>query len=669
VDPKKPPTPDRSGLADTDPAVADTYASDAGPLTPDGSLAREPAPKGPRQVRTGDSLDGRYDLLEEIGEGGMATVFRARDQDLRREVAVKVLFPHLARRTEVVRRFHREARAAANLEHPNILRIYDVGGGEGDEPPFIVMELIRGRTLLEEIEQRGPIFAEIAACIGALLADALSAAHAKGIIHRDIKPSNVLIAQGGRLLLADFGVARLETEDSLVTRTGALLGTPAYMSPEQASGDTATVKSDVYSLGATLYQLATATLPYSGSPAKVMSMIATGALLAPVKRRAEVGPDLSNAITRMMAVDPQDRPASAAVVAGELRELAASSGFGDATEELAAYFEDAERFLERKRPGVVSAIVAAGKQAVAESRLPRALALADRASALAPEDPAVKTLIETVTEGDRATRRRKLIAIGAVGALVLGGGALGIAQLANRSATVLPDATQLALADAAPVEPADSAPVVEPDALADAAELRDDAPAPIPVVRDAGLARRDAAVTVARVDAALPDVAVAPPDAAVVAVPPDAPAVVEEGTLMVSNDTWCDVTVDGIPRGRILGVGKTLAIKAAAGERVVTCAQESLRKRWTQRISVVGGKALPVTGTLLGLVDVRVAISGDRIEIDRQVYPRGSVLKLKTGRYQGKVMAGDKVVASGFFDVLRVDCRIHEVGQGLACDP
>src|SRR5512140_575517 len=277
----------------------------------------------------------------------MATVFRARDRELRRDVAVKVLFPHLARRTEVVRRFHREARAAAGLEHPNILRIYDVGGAEGEDPPYIVMELIRGRTLLQEIEQRGAMLAEIAACIGALLGDALAAAHAAGVIHRDVKPANVLIAPGGRLLLADFGVARLEAEDSLVTRTGASLGTPAYMSPEQASGDIATAQSDVYSLGATLYQLATGALPYSGSPAKVMSMIAAGSLVAPVRRKPSCGPDLSRLIER--------------VSAAELRALAASGGFGDVTEELAAYFEDPDGFLRARTPTVVMALVTAAK--------------------------------------------------------------------------------------------------------------------------------------------------------------------------------------------------------------------------------------------------------------------------------------------------------------------
>ena len=321
----------------------------------DGVAARG---KGPRQVRSGDTL-GRYEIGDELGEGGMATVFRARDRELRRDVAVKVLFPHLARRAEIVQRFHREARAAAGLEHANILRMYDVGGGEADDPPYIVMELIRGRTLLQEIEQRGPILAEIVACIGALLADALAAAHAAGVIHRDVKPANVLIAPGGRLLLADFGVARLETEDSLVTRSGALLGTPAYMSPEQATGETATARSDLYSLGATLYQLATGGLPYAGPPAKVMAMIASGGLVAPVRRRPSCGEDLSRLIERLMAVDPAARPASAHAIAGELRALAAAGGLGDATEELAAYFEDPDGFLRSRTPTVVTALVAA----------------------------------------------------------------------------------------------------------------------------------------------------------------------------------------------------------------------------------------------------------------------------------------------------------------------
>jgi len=665
VDANKP-SGSRSGpVADTDPAIANTEASDPdAPSTPDPS-PDPPTGKGPRQVRSGDTL-GRYDLLDELGEGGMATVFRARDTELRREVAVKVLFPHLARRNEVVRRFHREARAAAGLEHSNILRIYDVGGGEGDDPPFIVMELIRGRTLLQEIEQRGPLLAEVVACVGALLADALAAAHEAGIVHRDIKPSNVLIAQGGRLLLADFGVARLETEDSLVTRTGALLGTPAYMSPEQASGDTATSRSDLYSLGATLYQLSTGLLPYSGSPAKVMSLIATGSLVAPVRRRAEVGPDLSRVIEKLMDADPGGRPATAALVATELRALASAGGLGEPTDELAAYFEDVDGFLRSRTPRVVHAIISAGKQALADSRLPRAIALADRASALAPEDPAVKTLVETVTEGGRTRRRRTLVLAGIAGLTVAGGAAFTVSRLLDRGGPGVPDATQIALADARVDEPPriDAAEIaepidavdVEPPPIADAAVI--DARARI---HDAGV-RHDAA-PVAKVDAAALTV---PPDAAAIAPPIDAEP--PNGTLVITNDTWCDVAIDGVPRGR-LNPGAKLTIDVPRGHHVVSCAQPGINPGWRRELDLAGGATQPIAGTLLSTVDVAIAIAGDRVKIDDRFYPRGGIAKLKPGRHRGVVFHGDQSGIGAFFDVPRVGCRLHEQGQSMVCDP
>ncbi len=619
-------------------------------------------------MRPGDVL-GRYELDEEIGEGGMATVFRARDRELRRDVAIKVLFPHLARRDEVVRRFHREARAAAGLEHPNILRIYDVGGGgpsEGNpkelDPPFIVMELIRGRTLLQEIEQRGAILAEVTACIGALLADALGAAHAAGIIHRDIKPSNVLIAPGGRLLLADFGVARLETEDSLVTRTGSLLGTPAYMSPEQASGDTATAKSDLYSLGATLYQLSTGLLPYSGSPAKVMSQIAAGALVAPVRRSAAVGPDLSRVIERLMETEVAARPANAAAIALELRELAATGGLGDATEELAAFFADAESFLKTRTPAVVTAIVSAGKRAVAESRLPRAMALADRASALAPEDPAVKTLVEAVTEGGRSSRRRKLLALGGAGILVAAG-TTAIAMTVGRGGpAILPDA---AIVRDSHVQ-LDAQVIVTSttqDAPMDAGGLLADASVDAggrTVRRDAGPNANDANISgvadaSVAIDAALP--------------PADAPAVIEDGTLMIVNDTWCDITLDGAAAGRL--TSKRKVMRVAPGHHVVTCSQPGLATAtWTREAEVVSGRSFTVTGTMLFAVDVTIAITGDTVQIDAAHYPRGAVAKLKPGRYRAVVMHGNDAGAGGWLSIPRVaSCRLHDQGKDIVCDP
>jgi len=593
---------------DTDP-LADTQAS-ASPESPAGTRRRS--------VGTGDTL-GRYELVEEIGEGGMATVYRARDKELRREVALKVMFPHLARRDETVRRFHREARAAAGLEHANILRVYDVGGaGETNDPPYIVMELIRGHSLLGEIERRGPMLSEVAACIGALLADALVVAHKAGIIHRDIKPANVMVGDDGRLLLADFGVARLETEDSLVTKTGALLGTPAYMSPEQASGDTATAKSDLYSLGATLYQLVTGVLPYTGSPAKVLALIAAGQYTPAVKKRTQVGPDLSRLFDRCPAREPGARPQSAREVGDELRRISAAGGLGDPADELAAYFADPDAFVRAKTPGIVSALVASGTQALRESKLPRAIAIADRASALAPDDPAVAALVASVTEGGHASRRNRVLALGGIGLLVAGAASFGVMKLVGSPpAATRSDAALEALSDA-----------TFPDATAAEAGVPGDArEEDVAIELDAGvIVRRDGGVRVR--DAAVATLAVVPADAA--APPPiavdAAVAVVEApkpGFVVIHTDAWCDVTIDGTPRGR----ASTKPLEVAAGPHTVRCVQTS-GKGWSMQVTVAPGATAIASGSVL---DVEV-----RFDVDATVngvsYRRGQVVRMRGGR-------------------------------------
>lgn len=602
---------------DTDPAVADTHAS-AGGLGSAAPAARVTG-RGPRGVRSGDTL-GRYELGEELGEGGMATVFKARDTQLRRDVAVKVLFPHLARREEVVRRFHREARAAAGLEHANILRIYDVGGAEADDPPYIVMEMIRGRSLLAEIEQRGPMFAEVAACVGALLADALAAAHKASIVHRDMKPANVMIAPGGRILLTDFGVARLETEDSLVTKTGAVLGTPAYMSPEQASGDTATARSDLYSLGATLYQLATGSLPYGGSPAKVLAQIASGSATPAVKKRPAVGPDLSRVIERLMAVDPEQRIATAAETAAELRAVAAAGGLGEPADELAAYFADPEKYVADRTPKVVAGTVAAAKQALSEGKLPRAMALADRAGTLAPADPAVTSLIARVAEGDRASRRNKLIAIGGALLVVGGGGGFAAYRILGASAETPIDAPLVAIVpDAAPPPPDQ---MMFDIALAlDAAEP-DAAVPPIDAAASRPPPKKDAGATAM---GALDAVIAPPPIDAAPLVALDAPAAPAKGTIVVRADSWCDVTVDGDGKGQ-LQLGKTLTVTVDAGPHTVVCAQTGTDRAWTRQVEVPAGGKAEARGELIQPVDVIIEVD---VTIDGVVHKAGTTVKLK----------------------------------------
>jgi hypothetical protein len=430
-----------------------------------------------------------------------------------------------------------------------------------------------------------------------------------------------MIAPGGRILLTDFGVARLETEDSLVTKTGALLGTPAYMSPEQAAGDVATARSDLYSLGATLYQLATGTLPYAGSPAKVLAQIATGSLVAPVKKRPAVGPDLSRLIEKLMAAEPELRIPTAVATAAELRAIAAASGLGEPADELAAYFADPDAFVRDRTPKIVASIVVAAKQALAEAKLPRAMALADRASSLAPDDPAVTTLIEKVAEGGRATRRRKVIAIGAVGLAVAGGGTMIAVKLAGGHATQPPgDAAMTMVVDASllpPDAPIDGAP---PDA-ADVLPPADAAPPRPP--KDAGGGKRDAGATaVAAFDADL-----GPPiDAAPLAVIDAAPAT---GTIVVKTDSWCDVTVDGEARGGFK-VGKPFSVTVSAGRHTLSCVQTGLDHQWSKPVDVPAGGTVTVEGVLITLVDVSLEIDAT---IDRVVYKAGTVAKLKGRHY------------------------------------
>ncbi|HLL23248.1 MAG TPA: serine/threonine-protein kinase, partial [Kofleriaceae bacterium] len=498
-----------------------------------------------------------------------------------------------------------------------------------------------GRTLLEEVEQRGPMLAELVACVGALLADALAAAHAALIVHRDVKPSNVLVARGGRLLLADFGVARLETESSLVTRTGALLGTPAYMSPEQASGDIASARSDVCSLGATLYQLATGHLPYSVTAAKVISQIAAGTLVAPARRHAPVGPDLSQMIVQMMATEPSQRPTSAGAIASELRAYAQRSGLGEPTEELAAYFSDPHAFVAAKRPTIVRALLATADRAILEDKLPRAIALADRASVLAPDDPAVAALVEKVTEGGRSSRRRKVLAIVGAGVIATGGATAIAMSMRRASPPAVADAGAILITEDA-AEVADA-----PDLVADATL---DALVPDAAVavrgRDASVARgRDATATVV-IDAALQVDAAEPPDAA------DA-----RGLLTVVNDTWCEVSIDGVEKGRIT---RSATYEVSAGPHVVVCRQPGIQ-RWEKRIEVVAGTPARVAGSMVGEVEVRFDV--DAI-IGGTAWSKGQTGKLKPGRTNA-IVDGQSL----WLDIPRVACRLQKEGPRLVCDP
>jgi hypothetical protein len=267
-------------------------------------------------ARLGRVLAPAYDLEREIGRGGMAIVYRARDPRLKRGVAVKLLPPDLAFRADIRSRFLREAETAARLSHPNVVPIYTVDEREG--LVYFVMALIEGESVGDRVKRAGPLPIADARRILREVADALAYAHANGVVHRDIKPDNILLdANSGRAMVTDFGIARAASDgEARLTATGAAVGTPAYMSPEQCSGDPEIDgRSDLYSLGAVAYQMITGAPPFSGgsTPAIMMKQVMEAA--APVHvARPDVPKDLAQIVMRLLAKDPERRFADGAAL-------------------------------------------------------------------------------------------------------------------------------------------------------------------------------------------------------------------------------------------------------------------------------------------------------------------------------------------------------------------
>jgi beta-lactam-binding protein with PASTA domain/tRNA A-37 threonylcarbamoyl transferase component Bud32 len=259
----------------------------------------------------------RYELNHLIARGGMAEVYRAHDRLLDRPVALKVLFPELSVDRSFVERFRREAQAAANLSHPNIVPVFDWGEDSGAY--FIVMEFIDGRPLSSILKTAGPLSADRAADIGSHVAAALGYAHKHGVIHRDVKPGNVLITDEGQVKVTDFGIARaINTEESL-TQTGAVMGTATYFSPEQAEGIGVDPRSDIYSLGVVLFEMVTGRAPFLGdTPVAVASKHVRDIPPVPREINPSIPPTFEAIILKSMAKDPDHRYATAEELRADL---------------------------------------------------------------------------------------------------------------------------------------------------------------------------------------------------------------------------------------------------------------------------------------------------------------------------------------------------------------
>ena len=260
-------------------------------------------------MKIGQIVKERYEILEILGEGGMAFVYKARDTQLERFVAIKTLKPNYVNQETFVDRFKREAKTAANLNHPNIVQIFDWGI---EEEPYFVMEYIEGNTLTSIIAKNRSISLSDVLFIGAQVSSGLHAAHQKGLVHRDIKPGNIMITPDGKVKVTDFGIVSLQNEESDITKTGSILGTASYISPEQAQGKPVSIESDLYSLGTVLYELITGKAPFNGdSPISTATKHLTEKPDKPSLYRRDLPKGVESAILRLLEKANYDRFKSA----------------------------------------------------------------------------------------------------------------------------------------------------------------------------------------------------------------------------------------------------------------------------------------------------------------------------------------------------------------------
>jgi tRNA A-37 threonylcarbamoyl transferase component Bud32 len=356
-------------------------------------------------------LPSRYRVIEEVGQGGMAVVYRAQDETLKREVAIKVLHPHLLAEPESKARLEREAQAVAKLQHDNILQVFDYSGSNALSS-YIVTEFIDGQTLKQFFSARKTPRPEIAALIAIELGTALAHAHKLGIIHRDIKPENVMVRKDGMLKLMDFGVAQILDLERM-TVTGQLLGSPAYMAPELFEGKPLDVRTDVFSVGVMLYQMATGQLPFSGrNPHEVLKRIAEGRFPDPRTLNRLVADRLTRIISRALAKKPDDRYPSVDALVTDLKAYVADGGLENSRDEIKHFVVDPDGYEASLGKRIVCALVATGRREQVAGRLARALECWNRALAIDPQNHDVLKALRKI-EGRRRIYRAAVIVGGA----------------------------------------------------------------------------------------------------------------------------------------------------------------------------------------------------------------------------------------------------------------
>ena len=361
----------------------------------------------------------RYKLLDEVGQGGMAIVYRAHDTALDREVAVKVLHPHLAAQAESRDRLEREAQAVAKLRHENILEIFDYSGQSGGES-YIVTEFIHGTTLRQFTAAHALPYPELAEMIVSEIARALEHAHKAGVIHRDIKPENVMIRADGVVKLMDFGIAQMIDKERM-TQTGQLMGSPAYMAPEHVEGGGIDVRTDVFSVGILLYQLATGQLPFRGrNPHEVLKRIADCVYAPPDSVNPRVGRRLVRVIAHALAKNKADRYGDIGELRRDLLEDLRDAGLDDPRTELVGLFTTTTAYVGALGARMTDALTARGRALMNEGRRAAALETWRRALEITPASVELLQLVKGIER--RQALRWSLVGIAGAGCVAVAAG-------------------------------------------------------------------------------------------------------------------------------------------------------------------------------------------------------------------------------------------------------
>jgi len=525
----------------------------------------------------------KYEVIQKIGEGGMATVYRGRHVTLGREVAIKVLHPHLSASERNRQRFAREARAIEHLEHDNILKIFDYSGTDADDC-YIVTEFIDGITLQELLNERVRFPSEVAIQIGIKLALALEYAHGLGIIHRDLKLENVMIRRDGTLKLMDFGIARFLDEVNL-TITGALVGSPAYMSPEQAMERVLDSRSDLFSLGTLLFHIVTGQLPFTGANPSIVLRNVIEARRPGVQELApDISANLADLIEQLMQTEPDDRPATALDVATRLTECLAEVGV-DEDEGFAVqrWLQDPEAYNERLNDLLSERLLETGKQRLANHDHLGALRMFNRLLSIDESNEEVLDLIRGMHGVGHDTKPRwRILAIG-IGVLVCAAMvSWSFWPASSNKVSTLP--IEDSLGEATPVSTEIAA--LENEDVADTppAIVATNQPNPAPDKE-----------TPEQPGATIPVAPIAPQPTRQAAATNTSPPTRSAAVLVTVPGSWGDIFIDGDLKGRTGAVG---AIEVSAGTHVLGIRNDHALP-WQRSFTVAPGETKTIEVTNL----------------------------------------------------------------------